>query len=210
MGNIIVTSGGFNTINNNVSDENIKFFKKLANGKRVLIVANAAPEGSGNYVARENVKNNFYDSGAIKVDVVDLDENNINIILNYDIIYCLGGNVIHLIKLNNTTPFKELLIRFLEKGIYIGESAGSMILADNLKYAYDILKETKPKFNVELESYSGLGLIDDHILPHFQRTAEEAKRKADDYEVNNKIKVTRLKDGEIIAFRYENNKSTRI
>ena len=53
--NIIVTSGGFNIINNYVSEENIEYFKKISFGKKVLIIANAAPIGSGNYVAREDV-----------------------------------------------------------------------------------------------------------------------------------------------------------
>ncbi len=204
MENIIVTSGRFNTINNYVSEENIEFFKKISNGKKVLIIANAAPEGSGNYVARENVKENFLNAGAIQADIVDLNNDNINMMLEYDIIYVLGGNLTHLIELNKTTPFKELLIKFLEKGIFIGESAGSMILADNVKYAYDIKKGTKPKYDVELDSYDGLGLIDIYIYPHFQKTSEEMKIKTTNYELNNGIKITRLNDGEIITFNYKN------
>lgn len=204
MENIIITSGGFNTINNYVSDENIELFKKISTGKKVLIIANAAPEGSGNYVARENVKENFLNAGAIQADIVDLNNDNINMMLEYDIIYVLGGNLTHLIELNKTTPFKELLIKFLEKGIFIGESAGSMILADNVKYAYDIKKGTKPKYDVELDSYDGLGLIDIYIYPHFQKTSEEMKIKTTNYELNNGIKITRLNDGEIITFNYKN------
>lgn len=210
MENIIVTSGGFNTINNYVSDDNIEFFKKISNGKKVLIVANAAPEGSGNYVARENVKDNFLNSGASQVDIVDLNKDNINMMLNYDIIYGLGGNLTHLIELNNTTSFKEILIKFLEKGIYIGESAGSMILADDVKYAYDIKRGTKPKYDVELESYAGLGLIDIYIYPHFQKADETMKTKTSDYEINNNIKITRLNDGEIIRYSYEISKVRKI
>lgn len=41
--NIIVTSGGFNTINNYVSEDNIKLFKELSNNKKIMILANAAP-----------------------------------------------------------------------------------------------------------------------------------------------------------------------
>lgn len=38
--NIIVTSGGFNTINNYVSEDNIKLFKELSNNKKIMILAN--------------------------------------------------------------------------------------------------------------------------------------------------------------------------
>ena len=57
--NILVTSAGFNTINNYVSEDNRKLFKEISNGKKVLIIANAAPPDSGNYIARENVLENF-------------------------------------------------------------------------------------------------------------------------------------------------------
>lgn len=210
MENIIVTSGGFNTINNYVSDENIELFKKLAYGKKVLIIANAAPKESGNYIARENVKDNFLNVGATKVDIVDLNKDNINMMLDYNIIYGIGGNLTHLIELNKNTPFKELMIKFLEKGIYIGESAGSMILADDVKYAYDIKRGTKLKYDVELDSYEGLGLIDIYIYPHFQKTNEIMQVKTTNYEINKGINITRLSDGEIISYRYENSIARRI
>ncbi len=202
MENIIVTSGGFNSINNYVSDENIDLFKKIANGKKVIIIANAAPEGNGNYIARENVRDNFLSIGAIKADIVDLNKDNVNIILDYDVIYGLGGNINFLLDLVHTTNYKELLIKFLEKGIYIGESSGSMILSHDVKYIFDIKKGTKPKYDVVFDSYEGLGLIDIIIIPHFQREKEDMKDKITNYELNNNIKITRLNDGDIICFNY--------
>lgn len=210
MGKILVTSGGYNTVNNYVSDENIELFNKISNGKKVLIIANAAPETSGNYIARENVKENFLKSGAILVNVIDLNKDNISVMTNYDIIYVLGGNPVYLIELIKIQSFKETLIKFLEKGIYIGESAGSMILSDDLKYAYEVQGNTKPKYNVKLDSYAGLGLIDIYVYPHFQKTSELEQNNVSEYEKNNNIKITRLYDGNIICYSYENNKITRI
>ena len=43
------------------------------------------------------------------------------------------------------TELKKILIEFLRKGIYIGENAGTMILCDDLKWAYDIKKGIKEK-----------------------------------------------------------------
>lgn len=202
MENIIVTSGGFNTINNYVSEENIELFKNISNGKKVIVIANAAPEGTGNYVARENVKENFINAGATKVDVVDLNKDNIDVIFDYDIIYGLGGNITNLITLVNETNFKDALLKFLENGIYIDESAGSMILSDDLKYMYDIKRGTKPKYDVVLPTYKGLGLIDIYIYPHYQKANEEMKVKTANYEFANNIKITRLNDGEMISYSY--------
>lgn len=202
MGKILVTSGGFNIVNNYVSEENIELFKEISNGKKVLIIANAAPEGTGNYIAREDVKKNFLNVGAVQVDVVDLNGDNLDLMLDYDIIYGLGGNLTHLITLVNETNFKEVFLKFLENGTYIGESAGSMILADNVKYAYDIKKGTKPKYDVILDTYKGLGLIDLYIYPHFQKANEDMQLRTTKYESDNNIKITRLNDGEIITYTY--------
>lgn len=207
MGKILVTSGGFNIVNNYVSEENIELFKEISNGKKVLIIANAAPEGTGNYIAREDVKKNFLNVGAVQVDVVDLNGDNLDLMLDYDIIYGLGGNLTHLIDLVNNTNFKEVFLKFLENGTYIGESAGSMILADNVKYAYDIKKGTKPKYDVILDTYKGLGLIDLYIYPHFQKASEAMQLRTTKYESDNNVKITRLNDGEIITYTYTKNKS---
>ena len=207
MNNILVTSGGFNTVNNYVSEENKELFKTIANGKKVLVIANAAPEGTGNYVARENVRDNFLNVGASQVDIADLDTDNVGMILDYDIIYVLGGNLTHLIELVNKTPFKEYLIKFLENGIYIGESAGSIILADDVKFTYDIKKGTKAKYDVNLDTYAGLGLIDLYIYPHFQKANETMQEKTSEYERTHSIKICRLNDGDIIGYSFNQNRN---
>ena len=198
--NIIVTSGGFNTINNYVSEENIKLFKKLSNNKKVMVLANAAPIGTGNYKARDNVKENFINVGAKQVDIIDMDNSNLDLILDYDIIYALGGNLTPLIELNKNPKLKNNILKFLENGIYIGESAGSIFLQKDAKYYFDIKKGTKPKYDVELDTYECLGLIDILIYPHFQKTNEIMQNKTKEYEKEHNIEITRLNDGEIIIY----------
>ena len=198
--NIIVTSGGFNTINNYVSEENIKLFKKLSNNKKVMVLANAAPIGTGNYKARDNVKENFINVGAKQVDIIDMDNSNLDLILDYDIIYALGGNLTPLIELNKNPKLKNNILKFLENGIYIGESAGSIFLQKDAKDYFDIKKGTKPKYDVELDTYECLGLIDILIYPHFQKTNEIMQNKTKEYEKEHNIEITRLNDGEIIIY----------
>lgn len=202
MANILVTSGGFNTINNYVSEDNIELFKKISNGKKVMIIANAAPLGTGNYVARENVRENFINSGANKADVIDLNNANLDLILDYDVIYVLGGDVSPLIELNKNSKLKENIIKFLKKGIYIGESAGSVFLSKDAKYYYDIKKGTKPKYDVKLDTYKCLDLIDIFIYPHFQKASQVMQDKTVQYERNNNIEITRLNDGDIITYNF--------
>ena len=206
--NILVTSAGFNTINNYVSEDNIKLFKEISNGKKVLIIANAAPPDSGNYIARENVLENFLKVGASKVDLVDINKDNENIILDYDVIYVLGGTITYLVNLVKETNFKSLIYKFLEKGIYIGESAGSMILSDDVEWVYDIKRGTKPKYDIILDSYEGLGLIDFYPFSHYQKASEEVRDKINKCEINRSIKITRMNDGDIITYNYKNTNNS--
>lgn len=65
-----------------------------------------------------------------------------NDILKYEVIYVIGGDLRYLLDLVATTNVKEILKRFLKSGgIYIGESAGSMILGNNLKWVWEVKKE---------------------------------------------------------------------
>lgn len=198
--NIIVTSGGFNTINNYVSEDNIKLFNEISCNKKVMIWANAAPEGTGNFIARENVKENFIKAGAKQADIIDLNNSNLDLILDYNVIYILGGNTTPLIELNKNPKLKANILKFLENGIIIGESAGSIFLQKDAKYYYDIKKGTKPKYDVELNTYECLGLIDLLVYPHFQKANETMQNRINEYEKEHNVQITRLKDGEIIIY----------
>ena len=198
--NIIVTSSGFNTINNYVSEDNIKLFKNIATNKKIMILANAASVETANFKARKNVKENFIKVGARQVDIVDLDNSNLNLILDYDVIYVLGGDVTPLIELNKNIKLKENIVKFLKNGIYIGESAGSIFLQKDAKYYYDIKKGTKPKYDVELDTYNCLGLIDIFIYPHFQKADKIMQNKTNEYEKKYNIKIIRLNDGDILIY----------
>ena len=200
MGKILITSAGFNTVNNFVSDENIQLFTDVSKDKKVLIIANAAPEGSGNYVARGIVKENFLKVGAQQADIIDLESNNCAQILNYDVIYVLGGDVGRLITLNIESNFSDCLRQFLDNGgTYIGESAGSIVLAEDVSYIYDIKKGTKLKYDVQLPSYKGLGLTQLRIYPHYQKTDEAMRAKIDAYEAKTGETITRMNDGDVIS-----------
>jgi len=196
--NIILTSGGFNDAHNFVSNESKALFKRITQGKNVMILANAAPEGTGNFDARENVKKNFLQVGATKVDIVDLKEENMHTMLDYDVIYGLGGDPLFLIELSKNPMFRNTLISFLERGIYIGESAGSTILCADLEWLYLLKKGTKPKYDIQLDTYEGLNLTKYKIFPHWDKVSDDLKKKVQKYEEETGIEITKLNNGEFI------------
>lgn len=198
--NIILTSNGFN----NNQERSIKIehlFEKIAKHKNILLIVNATKTGD-NYNSIEDIKINFENIGANKVDIIEIDNNNVEKILEYDIIYGVGGDVKELLEDLQKCNFREYLLKFLQKGIYIGESAGSIVLANDIKWCYDIKKGTKPKYDKTLKSYVGIGVTEKNIYPHFGMANDEIKEKIKKYEKHNKIKITPLYDGQFILEYY--------
>ena len=110
------------------------------------------------------------------VDLIHITEENVDQIKNYDVIYFTGGDVAPLGEIV-TERIKDALINFLSNnGVIIGESAGSIIFGEDFKWYYDVKRGTKPKYDIELPSYKGFGLIDENIYPHYNKANEEHKQ----------------------------------
>ena len=82
-----------------------------------------------------------------------------------DYIYVTGGNTFFLLQeLKRTKADKVIIEHVLAGKTYIGESAGSIILAPNIEY----VKEMDDfKSAPELQSNEALSLIDFYPLPHY-------------------------------------------
>ena len=94
-----------------------------------------------------------------------------------DYIYVSGGNTFFLMQELRKTGTDKLIIEQIEKGkLYIGESAGAMILAPNIEYAKDMddhLTQT-PDFT----DFKGLGIVEFYPVVHFNSFPfEEAAQK---------------------------------
>ena len=194
--NILLTSNGFHNKTKR-SKEIDEVFEKIAKNKSVVIILNATKEGS-NVQNINDVKANFEKVGANIVDLLMINTENVAEIFKYDVIYTMGGDPRILLYDFWDCNFKQYLIKFLEKGIYIGESAGSMVLCDNLKWVWDIKKGTKPKYDILPKSFEGLNLVKERVYPHFNRVSEQQKEKVNRYEKEHHIEITRLNDGEFI------------
>lgn len=195
-GQIILTSGGY--LDGQRGEKLDELIEKLSKDKRVLLVDNATITGS-NTKGIPNIVLNFENIGAT-IDVLTLKSENLEAVDQYDVVYITGGDVTPLIDLANNTGFKNKIEQFcLSGGIVIGESAGSIIFGKDSKWYYDVKRGTKPKYDVNLPTYEGLGLTDINIYPHWNRASEEAKQKAKDYEKESGTKITPLNDGEWIA-----------
>ncbi len=192
MGRLILTSSGLIDLNDR---QYIKMLYKCVYGKKVLFVDNATLTGS-NTQNTPTILQNFKNMNA-NVTAVTLTSQNYTTITDYDVVYFTGGDVTPLLELAHSCKLKEALLDYLKKGgVVIGESAGSIFMALDTKWCYDVKKGTKPKYDVQLDSYSGLGLTDLNIYPHWNKATEEQKIKVELYEIDNNIRIVRLEDGQ--------------
>ena len=183
--NILLTSNGFHNETKR-SEEIDEVFKKVAENKNIVIILNATKEES-NRQNINDVKINFENVGASVVDLLMINPENVTEIFKYDVIYTMGGDPRILLDDFNECNFKQYLIKFLEKGVYIGESAGSMVLCDNLKWVCDIKKGTKPKYDILPKTFEGLNLVKERIFPHWDAVSKELQEKTKVYEDNENI-----------------------
>jgi len=83
-----------------------------------------------------------------------------------DVLYFEGGNTFHLMEWMNKSGLGEILPELLKTKVYVGVSAGSMILSQ------DLLLNTLQKLYKEdlekTENINGINLVNFYILPHLK------------------------------------------
>lgn len=100
----------------------------------------------------------------LEVSTASVEEITMKLQVN-DFIYVTGGNTFFLLQELKKAGADKLIKEQISAGkIYIGESAGAMILSPNIEYVteMDSLKHTP-----DLQDFSGLGLVDFYIVPHY-------------------------------------------
>ena len=97
-----------------------------------------------------------------------------------DFIYISGGNTFFLLQELNRSGAGAIIIEQVKAGkLYIGESAGAMIVAPNIEYA-SAMDSTKKA--PDLTSFGSLALTDFYTVPHhtnapFKKAVEKIKEK---------------------------------
>lgn len=142
------------------------FVRERVQGKTVTFIPTASiPEEVKFYV--EDDKEALQKSGMI-IDELELTKSSYKEIFNKiernDYIYVSGGNTFFLLQELIKTGTDKLIIDQVNKGkIYIGASAGSIILSPNIEYVKDMDDCTKAP---ELNDFSALSIVDFYPLPH--------------------------------------------
>lgn len=188
-GRLLLTSTGLTP--ENVS---LKIKRLISNPENISVaIVTTAAEGKSENKYSQLAKKQFEELGFVTIDFVDLETEPKKDLSSYGVIYVCGGNTFKLLKFAREANFKTTIESLLERdGIYIGVSAGSIIVGPSIAIA----GEVEPDENeVGLEDLTGFGISDLIILPHYSPGIEEEVAA---FENKYSVKVERLSNSQAI------------
>ena len=193
---IILTSNGISSkdIVAKYEDLFVRFgFKKAA------IIVTADPEYREKNWTAVHTKTEFDRIGFVS-DFFDIEFSSPDLLVNYDILFFIGGNPFYLLNQIRKTHTDVILHELLSKGKVIsGLSAGSMVLGDTIV----LINEFEPIWNkdIGLTDLRGVGLITVNLCPHYSKHIaryDHFEERIQSVERAFNIKITRINDGEAI------------
>lgn len=108
----------------------------------------------------------------------------------YDIYYVCGGNTFYILDRIKKTGLDKTLMKEIKKGkLYIGSSAGSIIMGSNINIAE--VGEMGDENDIELKDLKGFNLVNFEIFPHYEAKED---RYIKEYKAKTKNKIIALTD----------------
>ena len=162
---LILCSEGFST--QEIIDKCIEFVGKPNDSINVAVIneAYAVEENNLRWVLDNlnKVKDSF--GGNLElVNLLALDTKTIKLRLQKaDVIFVVGGHTDYLMSVFTKSGFSKILPELLEAKVYVGSSAGSMVLGNRLsEKSYEKIYNERSEYGVN----NYLGLVDFAIMPH--------------------------------------------
>ena len=162
---LVLCSEGFHTQNS--VDACVKLVGKTANKISAGIINEAYAEDAGDKRWVLDNLNTVATNIGGEIDLINLlaltNKDIEKRLANKDIIFVVGGNTDYLMSVFVKTGFDKLLPRLLASKVYVGSSAGSMVIGKRLSTAaYRHIYGEDSKWN----NTDYLGLVDFSIIPH--------------------------------------------
>ena len=198
---LLLTSAGFT--NKSITDELFRLVGKKVADTTICYVPTASNVETGSKEWQINDLKNIEKQGFKAIHITDISAVPEKIwrpqMEAADVLFFEGGDTRHLMEWVVKSGLKELLPEFLKTKVYVGLSAGSMIVAPEVNI--DIEHVIYESYMDEAKHIPMLGLVDFYILPHlnspwFKNMTEEHIRKSTKT-IQRKIYV--LDDGSAIS-----------
>ena len=183
----------------NVLEKLVPLLPKSPKELSVLFVPTAA-DPYENREWMEDDRNKLLELGfnVFDFDLKDKSEGEVKKALSKtDIVFVAGGNTFYLLEKVKLSGFDNAIKDSSnQRQIYIGSSAGSVILGPNIEPMKYLDDSTKA---LSLSDYSGLNLIDYIVLPHFDNKKYKEAYEKLTREYRNIYKLKPLNDDQFIA-----------
>lgn len=184
------------------SDKLLNEVKNKIIGTTAALVVTGDPEYKEKDWNVPRCKNELEQLG-LTVSFFDLDFDNPNDLLKFDVVEFIGGNPFYLLDRIRNTKCELILKKIAQEKVLIGWCAAALCFSPSI----ELINIYSPELNfVNLTNFKGLSLTDIIILPHYNKFINRFDRfeeKCQEYEVKNNIKVVRLNDGEGIVITDE-------
>lgn len=201
MGTIILTSQGF------YNEKIINKFKELAKdvmSAPAVVISTASDEKNENKWIKK-AKDQLIEYGYSNVDIIDIELEQDKDLSKYKTIYVAGGNGFRLTSVAKATNFSEVIKECVNNGgVYIGVSAGSILLAPSIQLEAEFEPEKIP---AGFWDFSGLGLVPATIIPHYETSLEAIVL---DFEKKYGYKVIRLTNDDMLVYEDVSFKSYQL
>ena len=134
--------------------------------------------------------------GFNKIDFYDFENDGQKDLSIYDVIYVCGGNTFKLMKFAKDFNFdKEIKSLLKRRGVYIGVSAGGLIVGPSIKIAGEINSDAN---EVGLTDFNGFNIVDIIIFPHYSLKFE---RDIKSFEDRNNVRIERINNSQAIFIK---------
>jgi len=172
MKHLFLTSYFSNTTNlflDYIKDNNFKV-------KKVTFIPTASKFEEVDFFIKEAI--DFFESIDIEIDILELSTSSFedikNKLENNDFIYIGGGNTFFLLKELKRAGADKILIEQINLGkLYVGESAGSIVLSSSIDYIHYMDSNEE----VKLKNFDSLNIVDFYPVPHYQNFPFEESTK---------------------------------
>jgi dipeptidase E len=195
MKKLLLTSDALTS--ENLRKEFLKLLEKQVSDIKVLVMYTVQKKEDEKYL--DYVKDELNEIGIIKENIIyaniseDITAEEFS--NDADVVYSCGGNTYYILDRVKKTGFNNLINEFVEDGgLYLGVSAGSIIMGEDIKVA-GFGGSQGDQNDIGLENLEGLNLTDISVIPHYH---DDFKNDVEDFKSQVEYPVEALRDGEAL------------
>lgn len=194
---MVLTSNGLSSPS--LLEELKKYIKSTTKKAAIITTASVAFKEKDSSI--QKIKSDLHSVGLESIDCFDIEFEDPQSLTEFDLIYILGGDPYYLLHYARKTSCSTVFEQFIkEDKIIIGSSAGSIVLGTDI----GIVNEFTPQDDndkIKVTDFTGLKLTHINLCPHISRNInvyDNFLNRVDRFEESNKIKITKIDDGEAI------------